>query len=463
MSDTRPQPELRYVYDFYRRPYRIGESDRDILGYSRRGVARAAWAAMLAVSVMQYGYAALIPGLARDGGWGLVTGLWALALLAACQAAAVVPAAWLRRNRRVPPSAVTAAGAVLCAAALVVLAHGDTAVAVLLGYAVLGGVGSGLVYGTCIGVVAAWYPERPATVAAVSGAFCYGAIPLVLVATRGGALPLPIDASAVALLVVAGGCAFVLGDPPAHWWPRHLDPRRWSLDSTVNASLRGNRPAIRQHRPAEVLRCRVTGRMYLLVGCVSAMALFDLAYLMPLVEDNELPTTTAAIAIAALAAMCGVGRAPAVHAGHRWGRSRVSATALCLGALAQPLMLAGTGYHSSVLLVVAAGLAGLAAGSCYAVLPGMVLGYFGDSPGLPNFAALYSAKFAGALVGVGVAASTVVPGSYPVGFWVAAVLALAGACTVRTLRKPGLPDRPLPSRVPAPRERARTGAEVASR
>jgi MFS family permease len=48
------------------------------------------------------------------------------------------------------------------------------------GYSVLGGIGAGLVYATCINMVGKWYPEkRGARTAFVNGGFAYGAVPFI--------------------------------------------------------------------------------------------------------------------------------------------------------------------------------------------------------------------------------------------------------------------------------------------
>ncbi len=73
-----------------------------------------------------------------------------------------------------------AVGAVLSGLGLATVALSDELWVLLVGFSILGGLGGGLVYGACSHLVASWYPERAAArVGYVTGAFGYGALPLV--------------------------------------------------------------------------------------------------------------------------------------------------------------------------------------------------------------------------------------------------------------------------------------------
>lgn len=428
------QQTVEYVYDVYRRSYRVGESDRDLLGRSRVTVVVAAGVALAAVGLLQYGYAAVFPELARTAHWSVAVGLWAFGLWAACHAFATVALAWLRRVRHIPAAVVVAVGMTLCAVALFSLSDGANMLALLFGYGVAGGLGSGAVYGSCVSAVAAWYPERPGVAAGVTGAFCCGALPLLLGVGLSGGPVTPLALAAGAVVVVGLGCAAFVVDPPRYWWPTHLDPRRWSLGSDRGSGARGERSALRAYQPAEVLRSGAAGWMYSLVACVSLMALFDLGYLAALASGTATQGTVLLL-ITVFAAGAGLCRPLVVWLAGRWGRMRVLPPALLLGAFTQLLLLAGDEHIGAALPVAAAGLAGTAAGTAYALLPGLVRSYFGDAAGLPNFAMLYSAKLFGALLGAALAVSSLTwRGS--LGFLVVAAFALFGAWLAISLRAP---------------------------
>lgn len=441
------RPLSREVRDFYGRRYRVGPSDRDLLGHSRSWMPWAAGLAMLAASVGQYGYAVLLPALSQAQGWSVRQGFFVLAVWTLCQAGTVYPVMWLRNRFRIPPAASMFAGAALCATGLVTLGSAGSFMVVVLNHAVLGGVGAGLIYGTGIGVVAMWYPERPARTYFVSGAFAYGAIPFVVLAAQAdgpAGIQTLLSIAGLAVFVIVGAAAVVLKDPPAHWWPAHLDPQLWAVDKSVNPGLRHNRPALRRYSPAEVLKCRASGVLYGAVLLSAAVALFDVAYLGAFTMTSGWGIGFAAAAVGALAGASGVARAAAGWAGERFGRARVVRFALYGGAVAQLLVLFAGEHRMPVLLLAGCCVAGASAGSGYALLPGLVDDHFGDRQGLPNFGLFYGAKAAGGLLGVGLAAGFVGTQGSSAVFVVVAVLGVAGAVLVRMLRRPGLPRLALP-------------------
>ncbi|HVV24085.1 MAG TPA: MFS transporter [Pseudonocardiaceae bacterium] len=438
------------IHDLYGRRYRIGTSDRALLGHSRTWVLTAAWLAMAAVSANQYAYGALAPRMAALNGWGSTQVLWGFALWGACHAAAAGGYVLLRGRARFAPRQLIAMGAILCASGLAMLGNIGGPALALVGYGVLNGVGTGLVYRGCLITVAGWYPDRPVCVAAVSAAFGYGAIPLVLLASAVPDLPVAVDQTAFVSLAVVLACAALLAEAPAHWWPTHLDPHRWAVDRRLNPALRHERPAVRQHSTAEVLRAPVTAVMCAVAVCVSSVALFDTACLVLFGRAAGWPPLVAAAGLAVFAAGSGAVRPVAVLVAGRIGRHRVVRLALGAGAVAQVALLGG--HRSVVVLLVAAFVAGAAIGVWYALFPGLVRSSYGERPGLPNLWLLYPAKAVGAVLGVGGGAALVAGGAgYPLAIGLSALLLLTGAGLIRLLRQPGRP-RTLPTvTVPAPR------------
>jgi MFS family permease len=401
------------VTDFYGRRYRVGESDRELLGHSRNWVLAAACVAMMVAGAGQYGF-----GLIVGGGQ-----YWLLAIWVATQAVAVFPLALLRERLNVRPPGAMVAGAVL------------TAVGDLFAgpwSAVLGGLGAAIVYGTCLAVVAKWFPERRTQLGLVSGSFAAGA---VLFAT-----PLPIIA-----LVVIAVCGLFLKEPPKQWWPQRPDPRTWALDKNVNLSLRHSRPAIRRYTPGELLRCPTYAVMYVLVACAAAAWLFDVAFMAAFVTSGGWGYGFAAVAVCLLTLSSGVARWATGWAGERFGVGRVVRTALGLGALGQLLLIVAGQQQTPVLLALAALLVGAGAGCCYALLPALVEVHFGDQAGLLNFGLVYSAKAVGGIVGIGLAASIVGVYGYAAGFLLAAGLGLVAAIASGLLRQPGVPRLLVPA------------------
>ncbi|MEO6087846.1 MAG: MFS transporter [Umezawaea sp.] len=270
-------PEPQEMRDAYGRRYRVGESDRELLGRSRNWVLWSAWAAMFVAGIQQYGFGAVVPVLVETHP--LTDVVWALALWTVCQAATAFPAAWLRDRGHLPPALAVVAGAVLCGIGLATLAHAADLSTVYLGYSLLGGVGAGLVYSACVGTVVRWFPERVTSgVGVVSGAFAYGCVPFVLLAgfllrTDNRAVFLDVAAAVVLVVIVVAGAA--LKDPPENWWPDYVEPRAWALAK----ARRRNQSAVRQYLPAEALRSGAVAPMFVAVALAAAVSLFDLAFL----------------------------------------------------------------------------------------------------------------------------------------------------------------------------------------
>ncbi|KDN17449.1 MFS transporter [Amycolatopsis rifamycinica] len=429
--------EVRELRDVYGRRYRVGESDRDLLGRPRTWITWLAAAAMLAAGVQQYGFGAIVPSLSRTPGWTFGGVVLSLAVWALCQAGAAFPVAWLRERGLLPAPAAMAAGAVLCAAGLVTLGHATSLLTVFVGYSVLGGLGTGLVYATCVGAVLAWFPDRTGPRAGlVSGAFAFGSVPfVVLAAALPAARSVLLDVTAAVVLAVIAGCAVLLRYPPRHWWPVAPEPRAWALDRTHN-----RRPAVRHYRPAELFRCGTTLALYLVVVLAAAVLLFDLAYLATFTAARNGPGLAAA-ALALLAAATGSGRVLIGRLADRLGRPRILRFALFAGGVAQfVLCYSGEHRHAAGLLLGVA-LAGLGNGCCYTLLVGLVREYFGEESAAQNFGILYSAKAVGAAAGIGLA-TLAVPEQ---GFVAAGVLSLAGAVLSGRLTQPGRPKTLLPA------------------
>lgn len=438
----------RDVRDVYGRRYWLGPSDRVLLGYPRALVAAAACATMLAVGGTQYGFGVFSArlgttplGMAHH--WGALAGGWGFAGWIACQSAASGALPWLRRRLGVTPARTATLGGVGCALGLLLVGRiGDQAGALAV-YAVTAGTGAGLVYGTCVAVVADWFPDKQVPAALVSGAFGFGAIPVILAVAGPGDPVVPLSVLAWAILAVTAASAPLLRAAPGRWWPADIDPRRWAVDRTLNPTLRQDPPALREHSPGQVLHTRAAWVLAALALSVWAAALFDITAIPSFALRHGWPLRDGAIALAAFAAGSGGVRTLAVRLAGRAGRQRVAALASCAAGAAQLLLVFAGQRHALALLWLASAAAGAAAGTWFALLPGLVRSYFGDRPWRPNLWLLYSAKAAGGVLGAGVAGWLAVRAGYPVALLASGALGIGAAAGVPLPRRPGLP-RTLP-------------------
>ncbi|MEV4173544.1 hypothetical protein [Nonomuraea sp. NPDC049709] len=445
------------VKDWRGRSYRPGPVPAD-----RTRMFWLALAAMAAIGPLQYGYAAL---LAKEA-----AGLTLLAVWIACQAAGALPALHLVRRGRLTVRACLAAGTALSGLGLATAAYAGPALAAtaltgpglaaLAGYALLGGLGAGLVYGVCGEVVASWYPERPAArVGLITGAFGYGAVPLLLwTGIAPGATTAAFLVAAVLAVAVIGTAARWLRLPPALWWPGDVDPRTHALDA---ARLRTSPEAVKQFGLAQAMRTRTLPALALLLTCAGAVSVFDVIVV---------AGTGTWGALALLVALNGAGRSVAMRAAELFGRRRVLATvfgALALGqillavavqnagalartapgtAAGDALAAAGGGalgasaqgaLVGSALLWLGVVAAGLGGGAFYPLLASLVRELFGTERATEIHAVVYSAKAVAGVVAVALALTALTaPGA---ALLAAAALAALPALATPRLRIPGLP------------------------
>lgn len=431
------------VRDVYGRRYWLGPSDRMLLGHSRAWVAAAACATMLAVGGTQYGFGVFSIRLGAPQHWGPLAAGWGFAAWVACQSAASGALPWLRRRLGCTPAKVATFGAVCCALGLLLVSRTADPAAALAAYAVTAGTGAGLVYGTCVGVVADWFPDRQVPVALVSGAFGFGAVPVILAVTGSADPAVPLSVLAWLIVAVTALSAPLLRDAPRRWWPSEIDPRRWAVDRRLNPTLRQDPPALREHSPAEVLHTRAAWVLAALALSVWAVALFDVIAVPSFALAHGWRPQDGAIALAAFAAGSGGVRTLAVRLAGRIGRPRVAAMASCAVGLGQ-LLLALAGQRQALALFwLASVTAGAAAGTWFALLPGLVRSYFGDGPGRPNLWLLYSAKAAGGVLGAGAAGWLAMRAGYPFALIALGALGIGAAAVVPLPPRPGLP-RTLP-------------------
>jgi MFS family permease len=446
MSDPGAVREIR---DNHGRRYRVGESPIDLIGRPRSSVLWQAWVPMAAVGVLQYGYGAAVPALMERNGWSLVGAIWLLAGWTVFQAGVGLPTAYLRERHRIGPRPVMVAGAALSGLGLVALAHSTDLLGALLGYAVLGGTGAGLVYAACTSTIAKWYPERMGRrVSVVTGAYAYGSVPFIVAAVIGldaANLTTVLDVAAVALFLLVAGPGLYFRDPPQRWWPAEVDPRAWALR---NPARRMNPPAVREFSPAQALHTRVLPVMCLILLAAGAVSLFNAAFVV--VYAGGVAATAGAVALAAglFAGISGAGRALSMGVSDRLGRCPTLSAVLLVQGVAQLLFALSATTGSTGALVVAAALAGLGGGGFYPIFASLAREYFGEQSALEVHGLVYSAKAAGGVLGIGLAALAVTTWGWAATFVAAAVVSLVAARATAALHRPGLPRTlPLP-RIP---------------
>src|SRR4051794_10793376 len=215
------------VTDSEGRRYRVGETAEHLMGRSRAWMMWLPWIAMLAISVFEYGFGAASDTLKEHNHWSTSQAFWIVTLWAVCQPAVAFPAGRLRETGVLPVRTAMLLSALCSGIGFVTLAHTSSIPLVIVGYSVIGGIGGGLAYASCINIVGKWFPEkRGARIGFVNGGFAYGAVPFIFIfqsVFNTSNFSLVLDLIAVYIAVVVALCALVFKDPPKNWWPAEID------------------------------------------------------------------------------------------------------------------------------------------------------------------------------------------------------------------------------------------------
>lgn len=447
----------REVVDSNGRVYRIGESDRDILGRPRAWMVWLPWIAMMGVSVFEYGYSSAESTLERAHGWTLTEAFWIASVWVVFQAGVAFPAGRLRERNILPARAAMLTGAVLSGLGLASVAHFGNVAADIAGYSVLGGTGAGLVYATCINMVGKWYPEKKgARTGFVNGGFAYGTLPFIFVFSywfRPGDYRLVLDLIALFMVLVVGGCGLCFKDPPKNWWPREVDPlHRDTAEDAARAARRlaKNPPARGQYTPRQAIRTGQLPLMWFALVCIGGVSLFGINFQVPFARHLGFGPLVAASSAGVLAVVNGVGRAAVGWLSDTLGRRRTLTLVLLVAGVAQFGVLWSGNARNEPLFLVFAFVNGFGGGAFYPLFAALVPDYFGENNNAQNYGLVYSAKLVGGVGGGGLAAAVITVWGYTGAYTLAGGIAFLSAVITLFLRQPGPVPAPGNPRAAAP-------------
>jgi MFS family permease len=431
----------REITDANGRIYRVGESPQDLTGRPRSYMIWLPWLAMVAISVFEYAYGSAVLTLEKTYHWSTTQAFWITSVWALFQAGVAFPAGRLRERGKFSARAAMLTGAVMCAIAYLTIGNTGNLVAVLAGYSVLGGVGAGIIYATCINMVGKWYPEnRGARTGFVNGGFAYGAVPFIYLFNYHfgtGNYRLVLTLIGVYMLVVVGVCGWFFKDPPKNWWPSSVDPlRRGAASPAARRSLAKNPPAVRQFTPSEAIRSGVLPLMWLALVITSGISLFGINFQVKFARASDFGPLVAASSMGVLAVVNGVGRGFVGWVSDRLGRRQTLIGVCVILGLAQFGVAYAGRTHNELLFLFFAFVSGFGGGAFYPMFASLVPDYFGENYNATNYGIVYSGKLVGALFGGGVAAAVIDSRGYVTAYLVAGCIGLVSAVVVAFLRQP---------------------------
>jgi MFS family permease len=284
------------------------------------------------------------------------------------------------------------------------------------GYAFLGGVGSGMVYSSCINIVAKWYPDKKGwRTGFVNGGWAYGSVPFILAvggfSTGGGVGTL--SPSAVKQFIIIQGiimtvgifaAAFFMKDPPKNWWPADIDPLNWAKSKRSARDLKSNPPAYDHYTLRQMWNTKQAkwlGIQYALyVGC----SLFGVAYYYSFGKAEGLGSV-AVVAGAAGFALADGGFRPVYGLISEYiGRRRTMAYAYSLNVVFQLLTLYAGLHHIPWMFATCAIISGGLSGANFPMTAATVADYYGENNNAVNYGSIYAWKALGGSFAGGVAA-----------------------------------------------------------
>jgi MFS family permease len=95
--------------------------------------------------------------------------------------------------------------------------------------------------------------------------------------------------------------------------------------------------------------------------------------------------------------------------------------------------------HLEIPFLIMAFLVGFGGGAFYPLFAAIVPDYFGENHNASNYGAVYSAKLASSLVGIGIGSALIAAVGYTGAYWLGAIVAFAAAAVALMLRQPQRP------------------------
>ncbi|MFD8736097.1 OFA family MFS transporter [Streptomyces sp. NPDC059618] len=431
----------REVTDARGRVYRVGESDRDILGHSRSFMVYLPWAAMMAISVFEYAYGSAEDTLSHAHGWTQSNTFWILSVWVFFQAGIAFPAGWLREKGILTARQAMYTGSVLCAAGFLSLSHLSDVTLAIVGFGVVGGVGSGLVYATCINMVGKWFPERRgARTGFVNGGFAYGSLPFIFIfnyAFDTANYHRVLDLIGVYVMAVVLTAAFFFKDPPKNWWPADIDPLTHGGSGKRAASLSKNPPAVKQYTPKEAIRTGVLPLMWIALVMTAGVSIFGISFQVDFAKEVGFGPLVAASSMGVMAVVNGVGRGVVGWLSDGWGRKRTLVFVIVVLGLAQFGVIWAGDIHSEALFLFFAFLSGFGGGAFYPMFAALTPDYFGENYNATNYGLVYSGKLISGLFGGGLGSMVVAAWGYDGAYALAGGISMVAAAVALLLRQPG--------------------------
>jgi MFS transporter, OFA family, oxalate/formate antiporter len=375
----------------------------------------AAWLAMCLAGLLEYTWGALNGSLAAVHHWGPGPVFWAFSFFVVFESFVQIGTGFLRNRGVLNVRWAVITGGIICGiVGYGILAESTSIWEAYVGYAVLGGIGSGMVYSSCINIVAKWFPEKKGFLTGfVNGGWAYGSVPFIFAigaaGSGGGAntmsphtLKTFIFVQGLIMTVGMIIAGFFLKDPPKNWWPKEVDPLQWHKHSTRD--LRSNPPALRHYTVSQMWRTKAAKWIGLQYACYIGCSLFGVAYYYTFAEAMGLGSVAAVVGFAGFSLADGICRPIYGYISEFIGRRRTMIYAYSGNVVFQLLALWAGEAHNAPLFVICAVISGGLSGANFPMTAALVSDYYGENNNAINYGSIYAFKALGGSFAGGVAA-----------------------------------------------------------
>jgi MFS transporter, OFA family, oxalate/formate antiporter len=422
VADTVSPAESAGGYQLIRnengRVFRVGETPKDLLGYSRASVIWAAWFVMCLSGLVEYTWGALNGSLQAAHHWGDAPVFWLFSFFVIFESFVQIGTGLLRNKGVLPVRWAVMAGGLICGVlAYTITAYSTNIWEAYLGYAFFGGIGSGMVYSSAINIVAKWYPDKKGwRTGFVNGGWAYGSVPFVLAVggfATGGGVSASLSPGAVKTFIIVQGIIMTVGiavggwfmkDPPKNWWPAHVDPLNWAKNKRNARDLQSNPPALGHYTLRQMWatpQAKWLGIQYALyIGC----SLFGVAYYYSFGTAMHLGLWAAVGGAAGFNLADGAFRPIYGKISEYIGRRRTMAYAYSLNVVFQLLTLWAGLSHQPALFAICAVISGGLSGANFPMTAAAVADYYGENNNAVNYGSVYAFKALGGSFAGGLAA-----------------------------------------------------------
>jgi len=342
---------------------------------------------MVMIANLQYGWTLFVNPIATKHGWSIAAIQLAFSIFIALETWLTPVEGWIVDQLGVTGAKLMVAfGGITVAIGWVINAYAETLTMLYIG-AIVGGIGGGAVYATCVGLAVKWFPDKRGLAVGLTAAG-YGAgaaltvIPIRYVISTSG-----YEAAFLWFGLFQGGIVFILA-----WFLRAPEP-----SELAGAPAAKVVQSTRNFTPKEVLASPIFWILYVMFVMVSASGLMATAQIAPIAKDFNVANTviffgattlTAALIIDSIAN--GAARPLFGWVSDQIGREYTMAIAFALGAGAYWLL--GTLGTAPWAFVLFAALIFLTWGEIFSLFPSTCTDTFGTKFATVNLSLLYTAK-----------------------------------------------------------------------